>query len=274
MNKQLELPKNHIALICYNEVKNIVKPLEKLLNINYFCFRRIYNNGKHIALTANPEWLIRYYNNKYYLKKETRKVGAVGNFYPVIWDHITDKDKFSDQAMIDARNHDFAHSLSLKYIAPEYMDLYSLSVPLEDDQVSEKYLRYYESIKKFVFYFQSNAALLINEAEKNPIDTENTEESKPDNIVSEIDKFEQQIKITQLNLNLNGSIIKLTATETKYLKELALGVSSKCIAKKLNVSTRTVETHIDNLKLKLGVYSKSSIISKLNNRGLDFNLID
>ena len=271
---KLIIPKNHIAFVCHDEVKNIVKPLEELLDINYFCFRRIYNNGKHIVLTTNPEWLVRYYNNKYYLKKETKKTGAIGNFYPVIWDYIIDKNKFSDNAMIDARNHNFAHSLSLKYIAQEYMDLYSLSVPIDCNQVNEKYLRYYESIKKFIFYFQSNAAILINKAEKTPIDTHSSEESKLDNILSEIDKFEQQIKITQLNLNLNGSIIKLTMTETKYLKELALGLSSKGIAKKLNVSTRTVETHIDNLKLKLGVYSKSLIISKLSNKGLDFNMID
>ncbi|RYE12899.1 MAG: hypothetical protein EOP34_09930 [Rickettsiales bacterium] len=150
MTDRLLITKDHFSLHCYNDIKNIIQPLKELLGINYFCFRRIYDNGNHIALTANPEWLIKYYNNHYYLKKETTKSGIRGAYYPIIWDHLIDKDKFSSEAIRDAIDNNYAHSLSLKYIEHNYMDLYSFAVPLTDEQANYKYLQYYESIKKFI----------------------------------------------------------------------------------------------------------------------------
>ncbi|XVN44364.1 MAG: hypothetical protein RCG16_02420 [Rickettsia hoogstraalii] len=167
MSTLFNIPKDHPTFIYHNDIEDIVRPLRELLNINYFCFNRIYHNGKHIALTTNPVWFLRCYNNRYYLKEEISKTGIVGNFYPIVWDYVIDIDKLSYQAMFDARNHNFAHLFSLKYISMKYFDLYSMSVPKEEHQANTKYLQYYELIKKFTLYFQSTAAFIINKAEKN-----------------------------------------------------------------------------------------------------------
>jgi len=102
-DQEIMIKENHPSLAKHNEVGNIVSPLKELLGLNYFCFRRIYYDGRHIALTANPEWLVTYYENKYYLKPETRSLGTVGTFQPVVWDHIEEKAKFSDTAMLMLR---------------------------------------------------------------------------------------------------------------------------------------------------------------------------
>lgn len=166
MSTLFNIPKDHSTFIYHKDVEDIVRPLRELLNINYFCFSRIYDNGKHIALTTNPAWFLRYYNNRYFLKEAISKTGIVGNFYPIVWDYVIDIDKLSYQAMLDTRNHNFAHLFSLKYISMKYIDLYSMSVPEEEKQSNEKYLQYYEIIKKFTLYFQSAAASIINKAEK------------------------------------------------------------------------------------------------------------
>ena len=272
MSKDNNILKGKPALARYNEIKNLVAPLEELLGSNFFCFRRIYDDGKHATLTTNPDWLLRYYSKKYYLQKEIQKAGEVGEFYPVVWDYVDNMDKFSDQAVIDAKNNNLAHSFSLKYIASTYMDLYSLTMPAEGDHASAEYLKYYENIKKFIFYFQSSAAVLINEAERDPIKVDCINEVRSEHfLLHESSKlFNRQVQISALQVNIDGSLVKLTKSETKCLKMLALGLSSKRIAAQCNVGVRTIEIYIESLRLKLKAPHKTEIIYKLRDNGIIF----
>lgn len=52
---------------------------------------------------------------------------------------------------------------------------------------------------------------------------------------------------------------ELTKRELAVLKELAIGAANKTIAKNLNISVRTVETHRQNLKNKLGIHSAAGL---------------
>ncbi len=53
---------------------------------------------------------------------------------------------------------------------------------------------------------------------------------------------------------------ELTKRETAVLKELAIGLSNKEIAQALNISVRTVETHRQNIKNKLDIYTSAGLI--------------
>ncbi len=58
--------------------------------------------------------------------------------------------------------------------------------------------------------------------------------------------------------NING--IKFTKREVDIISCILSGKGVKAIAKLLNLSPRTVETHINNVKIKIGVSSKEHII--------------
>jgi DNA-binding CsgD family transcriptional regulator len=55
----------------------------------------------------------------------------------------------------------------------------------------------------------------------------------------------------------------LTQREKQCLTYLAKGYNSKQIAKKLSISPRTIEFHLDNIKLKSGCATKSQLIERL-----------
>ncbi len=61
-------------------------------------------------------------------------------------------------------------------------------------------------------------------------------------------------------INSPGNHSKLTDREMDCLFYLLRGCTGKQIAKQLNLSPRTVETHINNIKLRLGCENKSDII--------------
>jgi PAS domain S-box-containing protein len=55
---------------------------------------------------------------------------------------------------------------------------------------------------------------------------------------------------------------KLTKREKEVLKQIALGRSLEMVASVLSISRRTVESHMENIKLKLEVHSKFALFEK------------
>lgn len=56
------------------------------------------------------------------------------------------------------------------------------------------------------------------------------------------------------------AVEKLSARERQCLQLVAKGLSAKAIAEELELSKRTVETYIDNVKSKLGCINKTELI--------------
>jgi DNA-binding CsgD family transcriptional regulator len=66
----------------------------------------------------------------------------------------------------------------------------------------------------------------------------------------------------------------LTKRETEVLKDILVGYTTPQIAELLNLSTRTVETHIDKIKKKLQCRTKGDIIVTAMKTGLTYSLLD
>lgn len=60
---------------------------------------------------------------------------------------------------------------------------------------------------------------------------------------------------------------KFSQRETECLYFLVRGKTAKGIAQILNLSVRTIESYISNLKIKLGCYSKTELIEKAIENG-------
>lgn len=58
------------------------------------------------------------------------------------------------------------------------------------------------------------------------------------------------------------SDVYLSKRETEVLRQAAFGKSAKVIGAILNISQRTVESHLENIKRKLNVYSKAELMDK------------
>lgn len=65
------------------------------------------------------------------------------------------------------------------------------------------------------------------------------------------------------SIAINDGIIRFSPKETKILYYLIRGKSARDISEKLNISNRTVEGYIENIKNKMMVSKKSEIIEKI-----------
>ena len=65
-----------------------------------------------------------------------------------------------------------------------------------------------------------------------------------------------------------GNMFGLTTRELDILRELACGSCNKIIARKLNISVRTVETHRQNIRQKTGTFATADLIRIAGRLGL------
>lgn len=96
------------------------------------------------------------------------------------------------------------------------------------------------------------------------------------NIVEDIEKdifhciFEEIPKYKKYTLSLPDKKIRISNKEIECLKLLSIGLTKKQIAKELDLSTRTVESHYNNLRVKTQLYLKSDLINIYNQYLKDF----
>lgn len=76
---------------------------------------------------------------------------------------------------------------------------------------------------------------------------------------------------TEENKNKFKEIIGLTHREFQCVELLSNGNSAKVIAKKLNISYRTVEAHFSNIMHKLGCKNRYSILKIYFNNQIQNN---
>lgn len=68
----------------------------------------------------------------------------------------------------------------------------------------------------------------------------------------------------------DGSFSKLTKREKECLFYLLKGLTAKEIARVMDISNRTIETHVGNIKMKLGVRKKSEVMIQAFQQGFPF----
>lgn len=78
------------------------------------------------------------------------------------------------------------------------------------------------------------------------------------------ENFYSKIDLKAESLPKAGPLNALTPREIQSIHYLVNGYTAKHIANALNLSHRTIECYIANIKAKLDCYTKSQLIQKLN----------
>lgn len=84
-------------------------------------------------------------------------------------------------------------------------------------------------------------------------------------------KQDEELRTKQAQIDLiHARLDHLTSREREVLDSLVAGQTNKELAKKLNLSLRTIETHRSNMLKKMGVHSFSHLLRLLLSSPRDF----
>ena len=251
-------------------ITTISQPLFNYSTITYFDFVRVYEDQRHICLTTSPEWNKEYYNNGFYIGKRHEYFSEEDISQYVMEDLEVPAACLRDIERLKMRKQfQHAHSLRIERVSNDYKDSYTFGTRLENFNINKYYLYNIEALNDFVDYFNIISTQIIAQAEKEKFSFPQIERELK--ILPNIKKekglfpkeFFQQIRLNKMPLKVDGEVIYLTKKEIECLGGFIRGKSAKEIARNQDISDRTVEQHLLNIKQKLGCWTKGEVIDKL-----------
>jgi len=231
-------------------ILDICRPFFKKSGLNAFSYSRVFKDGSRCELWSDAaafehtfhraRYIVGAYTPQYFQENERysfleKKVES----YP---DEL--RDKYIHQ-LTDQRDY-FNHGncfckMNRKDEFCEYFLFYS---PVHNGAIINFYLNNLQELELFCDYFLQAAKNFISEADKYRIQP-TRDDSRP--------KLSEQESLAE----------SMTAREKDVARLLVTGATIKDVGIALSISPRTVESHVEKMKLKYGCSRKSVLVKQL-----------
>ena len=274
MLKGVDLSKNR-GITSYQEVLSICKPLYELLEVTYFNYVKLFPNGARSVLTDRTDFITQYYSNP-----ELFTTKAVLNMEGLTTDKVFLSCEFRDQLSYQIARNEFDIDNGLTIIQPvdDYLELYYFGTKKENYAHVETYKNNIDLFYRFIIFFKEQAKDLMDQADEDRFFLPGLSEDKPqsrleDNIASIRQIFLAATKPSKIvTKDFNAYPVALTYREAEVMYYLSKFATAKAVANHLDISYRTVETHLSNIKEKLGYKKKGELLRSLQNSPLEKDL--
>jgi len=272
----------HIFFELSKDVQKICSPLAKL-NITYFSYIRNFNDGKQIYLANNQDWVKYYYEHELFRSSLFEGHPDCYQSGYVLWPKNNPRPVFSDARDI----FDSGDGITFVEKQRTYCDFYFFSGAVGNQSLTNTLINNLDLLQRFILYFQDSTRKTIDLADKHKLSIPEHFKHMPlddcdlmhlDYVLNRTQilrgDFIRSTVIKKINIKcLPYGIVTLSPKEISCALALLQGKNAQETAEKLSVSKRTVETHLENLKLKLNCYKKSQLVEILLASELK-NLID
>jgi len=247
---------NHSSFLFAEDIRKIIGPLEKL-KINYFSYIKQFNNNSRIVLTSFPDWNKYFCESKHYLRKSSF-INSIDIYEDYSQGFILG---YKDNYLSDIAQKKFKlnRGISLIYKNPNFCEFFQFGTLDNISHGDEYYLNNLINLKKFTFYFREHSAILCENS-----DVINFKDfNKNINYINkslEVNKNNDFTNINKLYFYLDNELKYFTKREVECIYNLILGYPAKKSADVMNISKRTYDMHLDNIKIKLHCKKSSEII--------------
>lgn len=239
-------------------MSSLTAPLKDNFGINHFSYVKFFNN-KVFEISNNLKWTACIIDNKYYeLDYYQEHINNLKHkpVYKVLWDYE------SNPVITHAiNNHNLWHALTVYVRLNEHIEMYSFATTEKDNTVISLYMNNFIYLERFIFYFKNKAKELISIQGKEPLFLQRKELTF--NYTSNSSDIREKglLNQTQIKRFFVGQVeIAPSAREIDCLYLLHLGYSIKKSATILNISPRTVEYYLNNIKEKLGCCHRQELV--------------
>ncbi|MDP3788598.1 MAG: LuxR C-terminal-related transcriptional regulator [Candidatus Chromulinivorax sp.] len=259
MNIAIDL-KNHFCLQHKEQLKQINSPL-KHIGLDAYCYTSIdKKTGERYVLTDSPEWTHFAYNTSLYNSEVIEKIEVMHLTKWYVWSDF-DQNIEWENARLAAKTYGLSHGLTLLLHTPDRLNMYyaSTSRSLGHDRIL---LNIRKQLMDFIPYFHCAAKDLIADSAKHTFTIKEQQTINLSCVTSyDFTHFYNEIEINRLVINDEGDFLTHQEALCVYLS--INGKVAKQISSILNVSTRTVESHIANARKKIKVHSNETLLSRL-----------
>ncbi len=259
---------NYIRLTSSEDVRSLCNEKLQSLGLTYFLYVIDYKDGRRFWLTNNGEWSEYYFLNEYYKIshfESTNKHYITGHY---LWSTLSGQEVYQN-----ARNYfNIDHGVTLVNKLKDAYEFAHFGTTKNNSNILHLYLNHIDLLNQFILWFRDKGAALIQMAKDNMITlpTVETKQTK-DDILNSSKDINIKMLMSELTPNkhclssaYNNAII--TNREADCIKWLKQGKTANEIGELLNISKRTVDTHLENIKRKLdckNLFQLGYIISQI-----------
>lgn len=238
----------HIALTGCNDVGAIMLPLIRPHGMTVFNYYRSYFDGSQVRLSTDHAWTEHYFKKEYINRLTVPQSYLHKPLNYFIWFNNDCPEMLLDAAL----NFNTSNGISIAIRHDNHIEYFCFATTRDNQAIINFYINNLDILQNYCHIFSEKAADLLVEAEHDRI------------IITQNSNIISQNSTTYDTLN----ITKITQRETDCISYLLKGLNNKEIALKLNISNRTVETHVNNLKDKFYCRNKlelTLLLSKMFN---------
>ena len=273
---------NHIIFTTAKDIADICKPLFNSFNTTYFNFVRRYEDNSEVCLTTNPKWSEFFYLNKLYkyvLADRFAKTKSIVNKLQIIsWAQFSNSQVRATQSKL----FNIGIGISLIIRRRDHIDFFHYGTDNRNHHMNELYISYADCLIQFIHYFYDAAYKILKQATlptnrlvlpDRPLFRDDNEFPLVPNF--NVPYFLSETQPKRFAVYKSDKEILLSKKEILCINLLTKGKTAYEIGLALHMSKRTVETHLKNARIKLGLVSgtnKADLIYELYNNG--FNLHD
>ncbi len=251
----------------HDTFKKIIAPLKEHLDID-FGYMIVFNDGRYYQIIENLECL-----HKWVTNVETSHIFCARNvttYFDEPYNFTIWPEEATCKAMEIYKEYGMWNGVTVSRVSEDYTELYWFTKANAEDNWHKWFIRNKLFLLKFIkifCYYTEDKLLKI----KSNISIETFREFKchfdlyiPNSkfLSSELSNLKKTIKSFYFEAFLQENpqtILSLTHSENNVLSMICYGYSYKCIAQKLGISERTVKFHVQNIKIKTGINSKSAL---------------
>jgi hypothetical protein len=284
MNDVIILSKKHPIFTTVKEVVEICKPLTASLNTSYFNFVRRYLDGSEICLTTAPEWTEYFYLNKLYkhvlVDRLVQPTPQKEKIKIIPWTH------FTDSPVRLAQSEQCGVGIGISFIVNhvDYIDYFHFGTKNEFEEMKELYPMHAERLINFIYFFYEKANRLLKDPHlvTNRLflpDRRSLQDSRSLMHSSNfnIKRFLQDVNVKKIKIGtLCGEEVFLTRREAECCYWAMRGKTATKIGEDLFISKRTVESRLNNIRMKLNLpvgTNKADLFSEIFEGGVNFRVL-
>jgi DNA-binding CsgD family transcriptional regulator len=237
----------------YNEISS---PLKKHFNINVFGYMKVFDNGEYLSLTNDLKWqefaFDNIIENSMIFQKANNQVEE-NNYTKLIWPNK--RLDFTFNALYDFN---IWNGVSILKRKENYVESWTFTSTREDEKIQDFLIKEFSALEYFINYFNIVGKEIISTDDKERLAKFILPKVDKESLYkNEICNFIESLKIDRYYFSKNEYI---TPKEFLCLAHMTFGKTTKEIARELMMSHRTVESHIQDVKLKTSISYRSSLI--------------
>lgn len=262
----------------YNEsiIDSLTDIIQPIFNwdLSTFAYFKFFPNGQYLYLCNNIAWVehcLRHVQDNDSALGQEINHAKENEFYSLMWPTTP-----HDTLLRDLYDFDIWNGLSVFKKSSNYVELWGFATTRANKLISNFYLHNIELIKCFIRYFNDTASQLIDakDTRKLAVYTNIGEGS--------FFNFEDPYDLEQINnfimatnskkypiLTPRGEVL-LSQREKQCMHLISFGKTAKEIGLELDISHRTIELYIKNIKSKTNAQNKTELIKIFRKSALEW----